>query len=266
MAKVKLPFMKFYPADYLQDTQALNLEAQGAWMKVICALHVAPTYGCQTWAREDLATYLNISEPDRLSIMIRKLKLVADVSMTDFAGETTKVEELAANITITCRRMTREEQQRKQWVKDQSAHRQRNVRKESGDCQAVYSEARSQKSDKIKNKNEPSVRSKELDPRIKTAADKVYAIDRKKFQKLAVWIKQAEKYNYLPESIALALDRFLPYARNVSEHWWPYLDKLILKAAQDISLNAHLAEHKKFKEADFSPEFSRLLRGVVADA
>jgi len=69
---------------------------------------------------------------------------------------------------------------------------------------------------------------KELDPRIKTWADQVYAIDPQKFAKLIEWIKAAER-TYRPEVIATALERFLPYAGGAAISWWGYIDKILDK-------------------------------------
>ena len=45
----KLPWMKFFVADYLQDTAQLTLETQGFWMRLLCQMHgnVRRGYLCQ---------------------------------------------------------------------------------------------------------------------------------------------------------------------------------------------------------------------------
>lgn len=52
----KLPFLKFYPAQYVNDTRLLSLATKGGWVDVICALHSSATRGVLTlpieaWAR-----------------------------------------------------------------------------------------------------------------------------------------------------------------------------------------------------------------------
>lgn len=53
----KLPYMQFFPADYLRDTRCLSLAARGAWMDILCALWNSPKRGKRTltiegWAGE----------------------------------------------------------------------------------------------------------------------------------------------------------------------------------------------------------------------
>ena len=79
-----------------------------------------------------------------------------------------------------------------------------------------------------------------LDPRIKKAADQIYESDRKKFQRLVVWIKAAER-TYDAAVIAKALEDFAPRAAHI-ELWWPYLDRLL-----DIEEGKHNASHEKEK-------------------
>ena len=51
----KLPYMQFYPADYLRDTRCLSLAARGVWMDLICALWHAPKRGQKTLTLEGWA-------------------------------------------------------------------------------------------------------------------------------------------------------------------------------------------------------------------
>lgn len=70
----KLPYMQFYPADYLRDTRCLSLAARGAWMDILCALWNSPKRGQRTlpidgWAGE-------IGKPvEEVSAVIRELEL-----------------------------------------------------------------------------------------------------------------------------------------------------------------------------------------------
>lgn len=92
-----------------------------------------------------------------------------------------------------------------------------------------------------------SPKPKTLDPRIKEIADKIYSLDKVKFARLIVWIKQAEKEGFDSECITAALTRFQPYAQSVS-NWYPYLDKLIYKTDQDLNRDEHEAAHNARKE------------------
>jgi hypothetical protein len=104
-----------------------------------------------------------------------------------------------------------------------------------------------------------------LDPGIKAVADRIYQSDRVKFQKLVVWIKQAEKNGWQTNVVTLALERFEPYAGQV-EQWYPYLDKLIYKADKDINRDFHEAEHKRHKEEIRELSKSLALKGLVKNA
>lgn len=108
---------------------------------------------------------------------------------------------------------------------------------------------------------------KELDPRIRVWADKVYLTDKKKFAKLIVWIKECEKYNYEPVVIAAALERFLPYAASPEvQNWYVYLDKILLKTDKDINRDRHEAEHNRKKEETREASKITNLRNWVKDA
>lgn len=148
----KLPFMQFFPADWLQDTQVLTLEGQGAWIKVICALHVSPTYGTRSWTKPELMTYLGIPYDETLGEILVQLDRVADIEARDIDENVARSFSDAWFITITCRRMVRDWKRltarqnthKKYNDKRTTAKRQRNDTKTT----AIYqkSEVRSQKS------------------------------------------------------------------------------------------------------------------------
>ena len=98
-----------------------------------------------------------------------------------------------------------------------------------------------------------------LDPRIKAAGDRIYNSDKAKFQKLSVWINQAQRD--FPGRVALiaeALEQFAPYA--AADPWWPYLDKIFYKLeAKDNARESELQSERHKKElkeiyADFEKE------------
>jgi hypothetical protein len=66
---------------------------------------------------------------------------------------------------------------------------------------------------------------KELDPRIKVWADKIYESDRQKFGRLIKWISAAER-TYEVIVIARTLESFVPYMAS-TVNWWAYLDRLL---------------------------------------
>ena len=88
---------------------------------------------------------------------------------------------------------------------------------------------------------------KELDPQIKAIADKIYRSDRKKFERLIVWIKQAQKHHFADEVIAAALREFERYAATVTD-WYPYLDKIIDKVEKNFNAQQVEKDSNGFKE------------------
>lgn len=100
----KLPFLQFYPSDWVQDTRPLSLAAKGAWIDIICllwksqirGLHQLPIIG---WARVIGATVdQTVAVIDELATM-----QVAEVEKT-----------CNGDVTLKCRRMLREENVREQ--------------------------------------------------------------------------------------------------------------------------------------------------------
>lgn len=87
---------------------------------------------------------------------------------------------------------------------------------------------------------------KELDPRIKAPADRIYKSNPLKFQRLIQWIKQAEKYRYPAPVIAETLERFEARAGDVA-NWYGYLDKMIEKIKGDYNRDQSVHEHERHK-------------------
>lgn len=84
-----------------------------------------------------------------------------------------------------------------------------------------------------------------MNPAIKAVADRIYACDTKKFKRLVVWIKQAQKYNYSDPVIIGALLRFEKHAKSVDKGWYPYLDKIIDKVNKDFNMGSSVREHER---------------------
>jgi hypothetical protein len=107
--------MQFFPADWLQDTQILSLESQGAWMKLICAMWVAPERGVLNWTTTQFEVFLCCATDRELATEIWNELQNSNVGelVTDGNG----------NVTIKCRRMIREELQRFQTRERVKRHR-----------------------------------------------------------------------------------------------------------------------------------------------
>ena len=89
---------------------------------------------------------------------------------------------------------------------------------------------------------EPQKKGNGLDLKLKEAYSRVYDKDRTKFDRIIVWVNLRLKEGLTPEMIADALAKFEPYAKDI-EDWWPYLDKLALKAYAE----SNQAESGKYK-------------------
>jgi hypothetical protein len=93
---------------------------------------------------------------------------------------------------------------------------------------------------------------------IKPWADKVFAVNPKKYRLLIQWIHGAER-TYKAEHIATALERFYPHANDEKLNWWGYLDRTIEDVEGKQNGRESEAEHNARKEAE--AEFARATFG-----
>lgn len=121
----KLPYMQFYPADWLQDTLPLSLAAKGAWINILCALWGAQSRGTHTlplmgWARQIGASV------EQTKAVISEL---VDMSVCDCPSHqnVSSVTEHNEKITLVCRRMAREEKARESNASRQKKFRNKGV-------------------------------------------------------------------------------------------------------------------------------------------
>ena len=234
----RLPFMKFFPADWTHDTQILPLDAQGAWMKLICAMWTAPERGRLDWTEEQFAKFLGLNERDAC-VMWNTLE-ISGVGEFLPAGD--------GKVTIMSRRMLREEAQRLQTVERQRRRRSRLRHGEVTPMSRGYSRCyilEANKSSTPPDSDRPS-KNGELDPRIRSAAEPIYNSDPAKFSRLPAWIRAAEKHPYPTEVIVTALEKFNGYAKHV-DSWWAYLNTVITKVYQDQCFSEHQREHNAVK-------------------
>jgi hypothetical protein len=101
---------------------------------------------------------------------------------------------------------------------------------------------------------------KKLDPRIKLAADRLYAARPELFPRMIVWIKRKEKEGYSAEAIAAALCRF-ESAAAAPEDWWPYLDKILARARTEM-LQGESATYKRADPAQAGAVLRRIMEGL----
>jgi uncharacterized protein YdaU (DUF1376 family) len=94
----KLPFLQFYPADYLVDTRVLTLSARGAWVDIICVLHGSSTRGTRKFPARGWSRIMGVPEADFLSA----LREIEDMKVGDVIRDSN------GDVTLTCRRMMNE--------------------------------------------------------------------------------------------------------------------------------------------------------------
>ena len=107
-------FMKFVPSDWTQDTRKLSIEARGGWIDIICALWNSETRGNLSLSIDGWAGILNLPA-DRTTQILKELKNMKIGSVT-FRN---------SNVTISCRRILREESSRLSNVEKQRRYRGR---------------------------------------------------------------------------------------------------------------------------------------------
>lgn len=112
----KLPFMQFYPGDWLIDTRRLSLEAKGAWIELIVVLWNSETRGVLKTKLSELRSLFGI-KTSRIRILLEELKeqKICDIEEAE-NGE----------LTIRSRRILREEKTRQQTAERVRNHRGRN--------------------------------------------------------------------------------------------------------------------------------------------
>lgn len=107
----KNPAFQFYPGDWIQDTSVLTLEAKGAWIDLLCAM----------WRSETRGTlHLTIDQYSRLlRVPVETTKSILEELMLTKCGDifctkvTLKNAESNDPVTVSNRRMVREEKDRK---------------------------------------------------------------------------------------------------------------------------------------------------------
>ena len=134
----KMPFFKFFPADWIKDTRGLSLSTRGAWIDLLCFMWESPTRGTITRSKPVLARILGASE-DELGVILDEIQ---NQSVCEC------VTERNGDVTLTSRRIVREEKVRQQTLC--RVKRFRNAQKIGACNESVTvkkSEVRSQKSE-----------------------------------------------------------------------------------------------------------------------
>lgn len=112
----RLPWMPFYPADYLLDTRPLTLAERGLWMDLLCVLWREDTRGSGTYPADVWAGKCSCSVEQFLT-HLQGIKYHA-VGLVSIVNDV---------VSIQSRRMTREQTRREQNKLAQQKHRQQSV-------------------------------------------------------------------------------------------------------------------------------------------
>jgi len=209
---MKLPFLQFYPADYMRDTRALSLAAKGGWVDVMCMLHGSSTRGTMKlplvgWARVMGSTV------DQADDVVRELEIMGVCDVIRGGN---------GDVTISSRRMLRESITKEQTRLRVARHRSNADCNAGGNADVTdnKSEVRSQKLETKKSEDQsidPSA-----PPPAPLPAESIYqAYPRKQGKADALKaIEKAIKAGHAPERL---LERTQAFATATA--LWPEVDR-----------------------------------------
>jgi uncharacterized protein YdaU (DUF1376 family) len=136
MSNHKLPFMQFYPGDYIRDTRALSAEAKGVWMDALCFMWDAKERGVLRNTMDGFARMFGVTVDAFDAVLMQfDVNTICDVTR-----------ESSGVVTLMSRRMTKEEGTRSgnRWRKVKQreeerkrAEEERKAAEESRGCHAV---------------------------------------------------------------------------------------------------------------------------------
>lgn len=95
---MKLPFLQFYPSDYLVDTRILTLSARGAWVDILCVLHGSSTRGTATFPVRGWSRIMGVTEAE-FETAVEEIDAMKVGNVLRCGN---------GDVTITCRRMLNE--------------------------------------------------------------------------------------------------------------------------------------------------------------
>jgi len=134
----KLPWRKFFPGDWLKDPalRMCSLAARGAWIDLVCAMHEGSDDGVLRGTVEGLSRICGCS-PEEMESCLNELHDTGTANVTRNANVTAG----NTSVTVICRRMQREAEQRLATKERVRRHRS------NASVTGEKSEVRSQKSD-----------------------------------------------------------------------------------------------------------------------
>lgn len=98
MSEDRLPYMRFFPADYIRDTRLLSLTARGAWMDLLCHMWHPDRRGTVRHPLPVLARLIQVPEAEARAI----LEEIAEAGV----GEVEWLDN--GLVSVSCRRIARD--------------------------------------------------------------------------------------------------------------------------------------------------------------
>jgi len=277
----KLPFMQFYPADWIQDTQILDSRSKAAWIDILCQLWISENPGERTWNMHSFTTLLRLQYDEDIESVVADLDRVGEVMLEDSDRNEVDSPLKAAFITIKSRRIMRDVE-RLSGLKDK--HKRYNDKRATKkrphndqETTSIYqkSEVRSQKSeDKIKDQVKPPAdpvdKSKEKEKAeiawtrdLHTMWLQVQQMAKRqpeRFDKtLGAWVGAMLQKRWQPVEIKTALMDFVRFEDSNSQiaEWYPYLN-VILQKTRTKAVQGESEQHK-----DYDPQgIDVILKGM----
>lgn len=186
----KLPYMQFYPADYLRDTRCLSLAARGAWMDILCTLWNSPKRGKRTLTLEGWAGEIGKAVSEVAAVLGElELNVIGKIS-----------HENDSKITISSPRMLRDGRARALALKRKQKQRSDSV---SRSCHAavtpVSQQSHAEESEIRNQKSESEVRIKTSDSeseeeKKEKSGGQVKTLPRPPAKSAATWEAYADAY------------------------------------------------------------------------
>jgi hypothetical protein len=149
---MKLPFLQFYPSDYLVDTRILTLSARGAWVDILCVLHGSSTRGTATFPVRGWSRIMGVSESE-FETAVEEIDAMKVGNVLRCSN---------GDVTITCRRMLNEAITREQTRLRVQNHR--NKERNSGSNASSNAGVTDNKSEVISHKSEEEEESEAVAP------------------------------------------------------------------------------------------------------
>ena len=120
----KMPAFQFYPGDWIQDTRILSLAAKVAWIDILCALWRSQTRGSLTLPLMGWARLLGCTADQAAAVITELVDMrICDSNLDESLSRGLLSGDRKAEVRLECRRMTREEKDRKINALCQQRHR-----------------------------------------------------------------------------------------------------------------------------------------------